>query len=114
MVTGMINYDNILRLQSIFEDILLLAKEAEFNNASLPSVKICHLLDKLVHMQSLNISIRAELVEKMFSLRSDLPPEIINRMRSRKDNIILFDRRKKGRADRRKSYTYSPMIGVPE
>ena len=114
MVTGMINYDNILQLQSIFKDILLIAKEAEFNNADLPSVKICRLLDKLVHMQSLNISIRAELIEKMFSIRPDFPPEIINRTKSGKDNIILFDRRHKVSADRRKLHTYSQMIGVTE
>jgi hypothetical protein len=105
LANGMINFDKILNLRSILNEIMLITKDAQFKNADLPSVKICHLLDKLVHMQSLNLSIRAELIEKMFSTRQDLLPEIINRIKSGKDNIILFDRRRVN-ADRRKLYTY--------
>jgi hypothetical protein len=59
----------------------------------------------LVHMQSLNISIRAELIEKLFSIRIDLPHEILNQIKNRADNIILFDRRRAS-PDRRKLHTY--------
>jgi hypothetical protein len=101
----MINLDNLLKLRSIFNEILLITKDTDFKNDTQLSGKICQLLDTLVHMQSLNISIRSELIEKMFSIRPDLPHEIINQIKKGTDNIILFDRRKV-KPDRRKLHTY--------
>jgi hypothetical protein len=104
-VAAMINSDNLSKLRRIFEEIMLSTKDAEFKNAALPSAKTFHVLDELVHMQSLIVSIRAELVEKVFSIHPDLPAEITNKVKSGADNIILFNRRKVD-ADRRKLRTF--------
>jgi hypothetical protein len=101
----MINSENLLKLQAIFEEIILETKDAEFKNVDPPLAKMSHLLDDLAHMQSLIISIRAELIEKVFSIRPDLPHEITNQIKSGADNIILFNRRKAD-ADRRKMHAY--------
>jgi hypothetical protein len=101
----MINFDNLLKLRTIFNEILLITTDTDFKNDTQLSGKICQLLDMLVHIQSLNISIRSELIEKMFSIRPDLPHEIINQIKKGTDNIILFDRRKVN-LDRRKLHTY--------
>jgi hypothetical protein len=101
----MINSDNLMKLQSIVKEIISDTKDAEFKNAAQPSEKMCRLLDNLVQMQSLIISIRAELVEKVFSARPDLPREITNQIKSGSDNIILFNRRKIN-PDRRRLNTY--------
>jgi len=42
----------------------------------------------LVHMQSLNISIRSELINQLFSIRPDLSHKIINK-KKQEQNIIL-------------------------
>ena len=62
--TAMINLDNLLKLRSLSKEIISITKDAEFKNDNQLSVKICQLLDMLVDMQSLNISIRSELIEK--------------------------------------------------
>ena len=110
----MINSDNFMKLRSIFNEVMLNARDAELKNADQLSVKICHLMDSLVQMQSLIISIRAELIEKMFSIHPELPREITNQIKSEADNIILFNRRK-AKADRRELHTYLPndrRIGI--
>lgn len=101
----MINSDNFMKLRSIFNEVMLNARDAELKNADQPSLKICRLLDNLVQMQSLIISIRAELIKKMFSIHPELSREITNQIKRQADNIILFDRRK-ANADRRKLHTY--------
>jgi hypothetical protein len=101
----MINSDNLMKLQAIFEEIILETKDAELKNVDPPLAKMSHLLDDLAHMQSLIISIRAELIEKVFSIRPDLPCEITNQIKSGADNIILFNRREAD-ADRRKLQAY--------
>ena len=100
----MINSDNLSKLRSIFEEIILNTRDAEFKNTARPSAKMFYVLDDLVHMQSLIVSIRAELIEKVFSIHPDLPGEIANRIKSGVDNIILFNRRNVD-ADRRKLHT---------
>jgi len=94
--TAMINLDNLVKLRSLSKEIILITKDAEFKNDNQLSVKICQLLDMLVHMQSLNISIRSELIEKLFSIRPDLSHKIINQ-KKQEQNIILFARRKVNR-----------------
>ena len=92
----MINLDKLLKLRSLSKEIILITKDAEFKNDNQLSVKICQLLDMLVHMQSLNISIRSELIEKLFSIRPNLSHKIINQ-KKQEQNIILFARRKVNR-----------------
>jgi hypothetical protein len=92
----MINLDKLLKLRSLSKEIISITKDAEFKNDNQLSVKICRLLDMLVHMQSLNISIRSELIEKLFSIRPDLSHKIINQ-KKQEQNIILFARRKVNR-----------------
>ena len=53
-------------------------------------------------MQSLNISIRAELILKLFSIR---PDKIMNQAKNGAEVIVLYDRRKVNQ-DRRKLNTY--------
>jgi hypothetical protein len=101
----MINSDNFMKLRWIFNEVILNARDAELKTADQPTVKICRLLDNLVQMQSLIISIRAELIENVFSIDPELPREITNQIKSEADNIILFNRRK-ANADRRKLHTY--------
>jgi hypothetical protein len=101
----MINSNNLLKLQAIFEDIVSETKDAEFKNIDPPLAKMSHLLDDLAQMQSLIISIRAELIEKVFSIRPNLPEEITNQIKIGANNIILFNRRKAD-ADRRKLHSY--------
>jgi hypothetical protein len=101
----MIKSDNLSKLRSIFEEIVINTRDAEFNNTARPSAKIFNVLDELVHMQSLIVSIRAELIEKVFSIRPDLPREITSQIKSGSDNVILFNRRKV-EADRRKLHTF--------
>jgi hypothetical protein len=100
----MINSDNFMKLRSSFNEILVSAGDAELKNGDQPSAKILQLLDNLVQMQSLIISIRAELIKKMFSINPELPREITNQIKSGADNIILFNRRKVN-ADRRILHT---------
>jgi len=92
----MINSDNLLKFNTLFKKIISLAKDAEFKNDNQLPEKIYQLLDMLVHMQSLNISIRSELIEKLFSIRPDLSHKIINQ-KKQEQNIILFARRKVNR-----------------
>ena len=101
----MINSDNLMKLQAIFEEISIETRDAELQNVDPPLAKMSRLLDNLSHMQSLIISIRAELIEKAFSIRPDLPHEITNQIKNGSDNIILFNRRK-AEADRRKLNAY--------
>jgi len=56
----------------------------------------------LIDMQSLNISIRAELIAKLFSIR---PDKIMNQVKNGAEVIVLYDRRKVNQ-DRRKLNTY--------
>ena len=100
----MINLDKLLKLRSILKEIILITKGAEFKNDNQLTVKIFQLLDMLVHMQSLNISIRAELIEKLFSIRPDLSHKITNQ-KKKEPIIILLDRRKVN-PDRRNLHTY--------
>ena len=104
-MAGIINFDNLLKLRTIFKEIIFATKDAELKDENQLSVTICQLLDMLVHMQSLNVSIRAELIEKLFSIRIDLPHEILNQIKNRADNIILFDRRRAS-PDRRTLHIY--------
>jgi hypothetical protein len=101
---AMINIDKLMKLRLILKEIIFITKNTEFKNDNQLSVKICQLLSMLVHMQSLNISIRTELIENFFSIRPDFPHEITNQIKNGVDNIILFDRRK-ANPDRRKSHT---------
>jgi len=101
----MINLDKLLKLRSILNEIISITRAAEFNKRDQLPVKIFQLLDMLVHMQSLNISIRTELLEKFFSMRPDLSHKIINLKKNGADTIILFDRRRVN-PDRRKLRTY--------
>jgi len=93
----MIKLGNLLKLRSLSNEIISITKDAEFKNDNQLSVKIFQLLDMLVHMQSLNISIRSELINQLFSIRPDLSHKIINK-KKQEQNIILFDRRKANRA----------------
>jgi len=101
----MINLDKLLKLRSILNEIISITRDVEFNNSDQLSVKIFQLLDMLVHMQSLNISIRTELIEKFISIRPDLLHKIKNQIKKSADIIILYDRRKIN-LDRRKLHTY--------
>ena len=89
----MINSDKLLKLRLLSKEIILITKDAEFKNDNQLAVKIFQLLDILIHMQALNISIRAELIEKLFSIRPGLSRKIINQ-KKKEPIIILFDRRK--------------------
>ena len=107
----MIKLDKLLKLRSILTEIILITKDAEFKNDNELSEKIRQLLDMLIHMQSLNISIRAELIAKLFSIR---PDKIINQIKNGAEVIVLYDRRKVNQ-DRRKLHTYlanDQRIGV--
>jgi hypothetical protein len=90
----MINSDKLLQFKSLFEQIILLAKEVESKNNQQLYEKIFQLLDMLVHMQSLNISIRTELIEKLISIRPDLFDKIKSQQKNGADIIVLYDRRK--------------------
>jgi hypothetical protein len=98
----MINSDKLLKLRSLLTDIIIITKDADFKNNNQLSEKICQLLDMLVHMQSLNISIRAELIAKLFSIH---PDKIMNQVKNGAEVIVLYDRRKV-KQDRRKLHTY--------
>jgi hypothetical protein len=97
----MINSDKLLKFNTLFKKIISLAKDAEFKNDNQLPVKIYPLLDMLVHMQSLNISIRTELIEKFISIRPDLSHKIKNQIKKSADIVVLYDRRKVN-PDRRK------------
>jgi hypothetical protein len=99
-MTAMIDLDNLMKLRSIFKKIIAITKDAEFKNDTQQSVKIIQLLDMLVHMQSLNISIRTELIEQLFSIRPD-PSHKIRNQKKKEPITILYDRRKVN-PDRRK------------
>jgi hypothetical protein len=104
-----------MKLRSIFKEIISITKDAEFKNDNQLSVKICQLLDMLVHMQSINIFIRAELIEKLFSIRPDLSHKIINQ-KKKEPIIILYDRRKVN-PDRRKLHIHlanNRRIGIAD
>ena len=101
----MINSGKLLKLRLLSKEITLITKDAEFKNDNQLSVKIFQLLDMLIHMQSLNISIRTELIEKLISIRPDLSRQIKNMLKKDADIIVLFDRRKVN-PDRRKSPTF--------
>jgi hypothetical protein len=108
--------DNISKLNKILKDFLYLARDAEFKDENQQSAKICRLLDMLVHMQALNISIRAELIKRLFSLRVALPDKIMGRIRNSAGNTTKFDRRRSG-TDRRKLHTYlanDPRSGIAD
>ena len=98
----MINSDNLLKLRSLLTELIMITKDADFKNDNQLSEKIRQLLDILVHMQSLNISIRAELIAKLFSIR---PDKIMNQVKNGAEVIVLYDRRKVNQ-DRRKLHTY--------
>ena len=72
----MINSDNMAKLQLINKEILLITKNPEFEEGELASEKIYQLLDRFLHMQSLIISIRTELLVKLFSIYPYLPHEV--------------------------------------
>jgi DNA-binding MarR family transcriptional regulator len=101
----MIYLDKLLKLHSILNEIVSITRDAEFNNSDQLSVKIYQLLDMLVHMQSLNISIRTELIEKFISIRPDLSHKIKDQIKKGADIIVLYDRRKVN-PDRRTLHTY--------
>lgn len=90
----MLNIDKLLKIQAINNEILTFEKNSDFKNDNQLSVKIFQMLDMLVHMQSINISIRAELIDKLFSMRPNLRDEILDQATNGQDNLILFDRRK--------------------
>ena len=98
----MIKFDNLLSLRSIFQEITLIKKESEVVDENELPAKISQLLERLVYMQALNISIRAELTEKLLSL---LPAGAARNKQKGADNLIAFDRRKYG-PDRRSLHTY--------
>ena len=98
----MINSDKLLKLRSFLTELILITKDADSKNDTQLSEKIRRLLDMLVHMQSLNISIRAELIAKLFSIR---PDKIMNQVKNGAEVIVLYDRRKVNQ-DRRKLRTY--------
>ena len=98
----MINSDKILKLRSLLAELIIITKDADSKNDNQLSEKICQLLDMLVNMQSLNISIRAELIAKLFSIR---PDKIMNQVKNGAEVIVLYDRRKVNQ-DRRKLHTY--------
>jgi hypothetical protein len=98
----MINSDKILKLRSLLAELIIITKDADSKNDNQLSKKIRQLLDMLVHMQSLNISIRAELIAKLFSIR---PDKIMNQVKNGAEVIVLYDRRKVNQ-DRRKLHTY--------
>jgi hypothetical protein len=112
----MINSDKLLKIILLANKIILLAKDADFKNDHQLPVKIYRLLDMLVHMQSLNISIRTELIEKFISIRPDLSHKIKNNLKKGADIVVLFDRRKVNQ-DRRKLHTYlanDQRIGIAD
>jgi hypothetical protein len=98
----MINSDKLLKLRSLLAELIIITKDADSKNDNQLSEKIRQLLDMLVHMQSLNISIRAELIAKLFSIR---PDKIMNQVKNGAEVIVLYDRRKVNQ-DRRKLNTY--------
>jgi hypothetical protein len=98
----MINLDNLLKLKYFLTEIILITKDAEFKNDNQLPEKIRQLLDMLVHMQSLNISIRAELIAKLLSIS---PDRIMNQITNGAEVIVLYDRRKANQ-ERRKLHTY--------
>ena len=99
---SMINSDKLLKLRSLLAELIIITKDADSKNDNQLSEKIRQLLDMLVHMQSLNISIRAELIAKLFSIR---PDKIMNQVKNGAEVIVLYDRRKVNQ-DRRKLNTY--------
>jgi hypothetical protein len=105
MMPDLINLDKLLKLRSILNEIISITRDAEFNKSDQLPVKIFQLLDMLVHMQSLNISVRTELIEKFISIRPDLLHKIKNQIKKSADIIVLYDRRKIS-LDRRKLHTY--------
>lgn len=98
----MINSDKLLKLRSLLTELIIITKDADFKNDNQLSEKIRQLLDMLIDMQSLNISIRAELIAKLFSIR---PDKIMNQVKNGAEVIVLYDRRKVNQ-DRRKLNTY--------
>jgi hypothetical protein len=121
---GMLNVDKLLKIQSVINEIIAFEKSSDFKDDNQLSVKIFHILDMLVHMQSINISIRAELIDKLFDLRPNLRERVIDAATNGQDNIILFDRRKaiSERAeapeelgnDRRKHPPHDRRSGIPD
>jgi hypothetical protein len=72
----MIDSENLLKLNRIHNEILQIANDSDFNGRRPESEKIYQLLDRFVHMQSLIISIRTELLVRLFSIYPYLPHEI--------------------------------------
>jgi len=101
-ITAMINLDKLMKLRLILSEIILITRDAEFKNDNQLSEKLRQRIDMLVHMQSLNISIRAELIAKLFSIG---PDKIMNQIKNGAEIIVLYDRRKVNQ-DRRKLHTY--------
>jgi hypothetical protein len=88
MMPDLINLDKLLKLRSILNEIISITRDAEFNKSDQLPVKIFQLLDMLVHMQSLNISVRTELIEKFISIRPDLLHKIKNQIKKSADIIV--------------------------
>ena len=120
----MLNVNNLLKIQAIINEIPTFAKNADFKDDNQLSVKIFQILDMLVHMQSINISIRAELIDKLFSMRPNLRDEILDQAINGRDNIILFDRRRTNperrelpsdlTSDRRSNPVSDRRSGIPD
>lgn len=104
-MASLINSEKLLKLGLILKKILLSAKDIESADQNQKCVKIFQILDMLVQMQSLNVAIRAELIELLIAIRNDFSHKIIEQIKNRADNIILLDRRR-GSPDRRKLHTY--------
>jgi DNA-binding MarR family transcriptional regulator len=102
---SIINPDKLLKLHLSLKEMMASAYVADVKDTKQFSVKIPHLLGILVNMQTLNISIRSELIEKLFSARPDIADKIKKQIKNGKDNIILFDRRR-SKPDRRKLHTF--------
>ncbi len=90
----MLNIDKLQKIQLVINEILTFDSKSEFADDDQLSVKIFQMLDMLVHMQTITISIRAELIDKLFSMRPNLRDEVLDQAINGQDNIILFDRRK--------------------
>jgi hypothetical protein len=101
----MIKFDNLLSLRSIFREITLVKKETEALDGTELAAKILRLLDRLIYMQTLNVSIRAELIEKLLPILPALSAETSRKIKKMADNVILFDRRRAGQ-ERRELHTY--------
>jgi hypothetical protein len=101
----MIKFDSLLGLRSIFQEITLITNDTEVIDKNELAAKICRLLDRLIYMQTLNMSIRAELIEKLLSILPALSPETVSKIQKEAGNLTLLHRRRAGQ-ERRKLSTY--------